>query len=151
MNCRLLIVDDRPENLQAIEAILGRQFELTSALSGRTALELLGEQDFDLVLLDTEMPFMDGYETARRIRQMERCRELPIVFMSAVFVDDPYIKRGYENGALDYMTKPFDPAVLRKKVALYASLRQKDALIREQAERIRDLEGHLPATPELTL
>jgi CheY-like chemotaxis protein len=151
MKSNLLIVDDKRENILVLEALLGNHYQLTRALSGQEALDLLREKEIDVVLLDIEMPQMDGYETARRIKQIERCQEIPIIFVSGVFMEDPYVKRGYECGAVDYFTKPFDPSILRKKVAIYASLRQKDAQIREQAARILELERLLSATLETTI
>jgi CheY-like chemotaxis protein len=148
MKSNLLVVDDRPENIRVLEALLGSNYAMTPALSGKEALDLLQEKEVDVILLDIEMPVMDGYETAQRIKQMERCQDIPIIFLSGVFMDDPYVKKGYECGAVDYFTKPFEPSILRKKVAIYASIRQKDALIRQQAARIMELERQLFATPE---
>jgi CheY-like chemotaxis protein len=146
MNGNLLIVDDTPENLLVLEALLGNHYEVARAHSGAEALIFLNEKGVDVILLDIEMPGMDGFETARRIKQMERCQDIPIIFVSGVFVDDPYVKKGYECGAVDYFTKPFDPGILRKKVAIYASLRRKDVRIRELESRIRELEGILSAS-----
>jgi CheY-like chemotaxis protein len=148
MNSNLLIVDDRPENLLVLEAVLGNQYHMTPAHSGQEALDLLKEKEVDVILLDIEMPVMDGYETALHIKQMERCEDIPIIFISGIFMEDPHIKRGYDCGAVDFFTKPFDPGILRKKVAIYASLRQKDLLIRKQEARIRELEGRLSVMPE---
>jgi two-component system sensor histidine kinase/response regulator len=137
MKSTLLIVDDRPENLVVLRALLGGSYNLIPAHSGLEALELLTENIVDLVLLDIEMPGMDGYETTRRIRQMPHHEDVPIILVSGVFTEDPYVKKGYEAGAVDYFTKPFDAEILKQKVALYASLRQKDARIRELEERLR--------------
>jgi|GEM_PF-5014118 CheY-like chemotaxis protein len=136
MKSTLLIVDDRPENLVVLGAVLDSNYDIIPAHSGKEALALLEETAVDVVLMDIAMPIMDGYETTRRIRQMERCQDLPIILISAYFTQDPHVKKGYEAGAVDYFTKPFDPAILKKKIALYASLRQKDAKIRELEQRL---------------
>jgi two-component system sensor histidine kinase/response regulator len=136
MSSTLLIVDDRPENLMVLGAVLGANYNLIQAHSGQEALELLEQNTVDVVLLDIEMPVMDGYETTRHIRQMPHYEDIPVILISGVFTEDPYIKKGYEAGAVDYFTKPFDARILRKKVALYASLRQKDARIRELEEQL---------------
>jgi CheY-like chemotaxis protein len=146
MKSSLLVVDDRPENLVVLESLLGGQYHVATARSGHEALNLLEEKEFDVVLLDIEMPVMDGYDTARRIKRMDRHQDVPIIFVSGVFMEDPYVKKGYECGAIDYFTKPFDRDILRKKVAIYASLRRKDALIRELAARIKELEELVSAT-----
>jgi CheY-like chemotaxis protein len=136
MKSTLLIVDDRPENLVVLGAVLDSNYDIIPAHSGQEALALLEKNNVDVVLLDIAMPTMDGYETTRRIRQMERCQDIPIILISAFFTQDPHVKKGYEAGAVDYFTKPFDPAILRKKIALYASLRQKDARIKELERRL---------------
>jgi len=140
MNSSLLIVDDNPSNLLVLDALLGRTYELYKARSGEQALEILEEKPVDVILLDIEMPGMDGYETTRRIKQIPRCKEIPIILVSGVFTEDPYVKMGYEAGAIDYFTKPFNPTLLRQKVSVYASLQQKNKLLREMKEKIKELE-----------
>src|SRR6185312_3081099 len=109
MRSRVLAVDDVPANLVALEAVLGRKYELVGAKSGAEALEILGrDQSFDVILMDLQMPKMDGYEAAVRIKQLAGCEDIPLIFITAVFNEDPQIKRGYEVGAIDYFTKPFD-------------------------------------------
>jgi PAS domain S-box-containing protein len=147
---RLLLVDDKPENLIALEAVLSADYQLVSAQSGAEALELLKTNDVDVVLLDIQMPGMDGYETARRIKQMEHCKDLPIIFITAIYTEDPHIKKGYEAGALDYFTKPFDPDILKMKIAIYASFRQKESLLREREKRMRESEELLKAGRKLS-
>jgi CheY-like chemotaxis protein len=148
--CKLLIVDDRPENLLALEAVLSGDYTLISAHSGQEALELLQIHDVDVVLLDIQMPGMDGYETAKNIKLMERCRHTPIIFITAIFTENPHIKKGYEAGAVDYFTKPFDPDILKTKVAIYASFRRKDALLKEREARIKESEELLIAGRKLS-
>jgi CheY-like chemotaxis protein len=96
------------------------------------------------------MPVMDGYETARYIKQTSGCQGIPIIFITAIFTEDPHIKKGYEAGAIDYFTKPFDPDILKLKVGIYASLRQKDALLREREELVRQSEELLKTGQKLS-
>ena len=135
---KILVVDDKPANLLALEAVLDSEaYELIFARSGTEALALLKEhEDIALILLDVQMPRIDGYEVAKRIKATPEYGDIPIVFITAVHTDDPFIIRGYEAGAVDYFSKPFDPKILRMKVAIYASFRQKTELLKEQ-ERYR--------------
>jgi serine phosphatase RsbU (regulator of sigma subunit)/DNA-binding response OmpR family regulator len=119
----VLLVDDRPENLITLEAVLRPlDLRLVRAGSGEDALRSLLEQDFAVVLLDVQMPGMDGFETASYIRRRPRSRLTPIIFLSAVSTDLSHVMRGYEVGAVDYVLKPYDPIVLRSKVAVFAEL-----------------------------
>jgi PAS domain S-box-containing protein len=131
----ILIVDDREENLKALEAVLAPVgYPLVRATSGKDALRLLLERDFALVLLDVRMPGIDGLETARLIKGRERTSELPIVFLTAAREDVAGILRGYGVGAIDYVLKPFDPELLRSKVAVFAELEHsRRALRRSEA------------------
>ncbi|HTL46637.1 MAG TPA: response regulator [Verrucomicrobiae bacterium] len=146
---RLLLVDDKPENLIALEAVLASDYDLVFANSGRQALELLSTTEVDVILLDIQMPVLDGYETARRIKLIERCRNTPIIFITAIYTENPHVKKGYEAGALDFFTKPFDPDILKMKIAVYASFRQKHALLKEREMRIRESEELLKAGRKL--
>src|SRR5688572_13676122 len=106
----ILLVDDRPENLLALEAVLSRLGQrLVRAMSGDEALKNLLEQDFAVILLDVQMPGMDGFETARRIRERERNRHTPILFLTAINKTHAHAARGYALGAVDYLFKPFEP------------------------------------------
>lgn len=137
----MLVVDDRPANLVALQAVLGDAYDLVLAGSGREALAIAGDRrDIDLILLDVQMPDMDGFETAQRIKQLEGARDIPIIFVTAVYTEDPFIKKGYEVGGMDYFSKPFDPDILKMKVAVYASFRQKAQLLRERELHIRESE-----------
>ncbi|WP_354701043.1 hypothetical protein DSM112329_01350 [Paraconexibacter sp. AEG42_29] len=119
----VLLVDDRVENLITLEAVLGPlDLQLVRVTSGEDALRALLEQDFAAVILDVQMPGMDGFETASYIRRRPRSRLTPIIFLSAVSTDVSHVTRGYEAGAVDYVLKPFDPAILRSKVAVFADL-----------------------------
>ena len=147
----ILAVDDTPGNLVALDAVLERDFELVTASSGAQAIELVQRRsDIAVVLMDIQMPAMDGYEAAERIKRLPGCEDLPIVFITAVYSEDPYVRRGYEVGGVDYFTKPFDPELLRLKVAIYASFRQKAALLAEREQRVRETEELLGAGRKLS-
>ena len=119
----ILLVDDRPENIASLEALLddGRR-ELLSATSGERALQLLLEHDVALVLLDVQMPGMSGYEVARLMRSNRKTRGVPIIFITAIERDEAAAIRGYQAGAIDYITKPVNSVVLQSKVALFLEL-----------------------------
>ena len=148
---KLLLVDDKPANLLALEAVLGENdYDLIRAASGPQALELIRQHDFALVLLDIQMPDMDGFETARRIKQSPQGAEVPIIFITAIYSEDPYVRKGYQAGGVDYFCKPFDPEILRMKVRLYASFRQRNLLLQERERRIRESENLLQAGRKLS-
>lgn len=135
---RILMVDDRPENLLALEAILSVfDHDLVRASSGDEALKALLGQDFAVILLDVSMPGMDGLETAAHIKRRERTRDVPIIFLTAVHPDAEHAFRGYSAGAVDYVSKPFDPWVLRAKVAVFVDLYCKRQQLQEQAALLR--------------
>ncbi len=130
---RVLIVDDRPENLLALESILeGMPLNIHKALSGNEALGLLLSNDFALVLMDVQMPDMDGYETAELMRGSERTRAIPIIFITAISKKEKNIFRGYEAGAVDFLFKPVDPEILISKVKVFTSLYRQKATIQKQ-------------------
>jgi signal transduction histidine kinase len=135
----LLLVDDVPENLRALEAALGPLgHRLVVARSGEEALrELLREEDFAAVILDVQMPGMDGFETAAAIRQRERTSEVPILFLTAISRDDDHRLEGFAAGGTDYIFKPVDPAVLRAKVAVFVRIHTADQTLRRQQEQLR--------------
>jgi CheY-like chemotaxis protein len=132
---KVLIVDDRRENLVALEAILqGLPVEPVSVSSGEEALKQLLEDDFAVILLDAQMPGMDGFEAATHIKARKRTQHLPIIFLTAADRDAHLAFRGYAAGAVDYITKPFDPWVLRAKVSVFVELWSKNAQLIEAAE-----------------
>jgi CheY-like chemotaxis protein len=138
---RVLLVDDRKDNLLALEAILqGLPVVTVAAHSGEEALKHLLVEDFALILLDAQMPDMDGFETARHIKRRERTRHVPIIFLTAADRDAHMAMRGYAVGAVDYLTKPFDPWVLRAKVSVFIELWVKNEQLHAQGEtaRVRD-------------
>jgi CheY-like chemotaxis protein len=131
---RILLVDDRPENLLALEAILSSLDQrLVRATSGEEALKALLGHDYAVILLDVQMPGMDGFETAMHIKRRERTKDVPIIFLTAVHHEPHQAFRGYAAGAVDYLTKPFDPWVLRAKVSVFVDLYEKSRRLAEQA------------------
>ncbi|QHY98548.1 Response regulator PleD [Streptomyces sp. S4.7] len=135
---KILLVDDRPENLLALEAILSALDQtLVRASSGEEALKALLTDDFAVILLDVQMPGMDGFETAAHIKRRERTRDIPIIFLTAINHGPHHTFRGYAAGAVDYISKPFDPWVLRAKVSVFVELYMKNCQLKEQAELLR--------------
>src|SRR5689334_11993711 len=123
---KILLVDDQPDNLLSAEAVLeSLGQEIVKARSGREALRHLLDEDFALILLDVMMPGMDGFETAALIRQRERSRQTPIIFLTALGKSEEYLFQGYEVGAVDYLFKPIIPEVLRSKAAVFVELHRK--------------------------
>jgi CheY-like chemotaxis protein len=120
----ILIVDDRPDNLLVLRAVLegSPEYTITTASSGPEAIERVKQTDFALILLDIQMPGMDGYETAVEIKKLERGKNVPIVMLTAIFREDPDIVKGYAVGAIDYIGKPFNPHILKAKVGVYTNL-----------------------------
>ncbi|KON79652.1 response regulator [Azoarcus sp. PA01] len=148
----VLVVDDRPSNLSAIEALLEDQdVDLVKALSGTEALRHTLTQDFALILLDVQMPGMDGFETAELMRANPKTRHLPIIFVTAWMSETTLQFKGYELGAVDYLIKPFAPHILRGKVSVFCQLyRQRreleaakarlEATVQERVEQLRESE-----------
>src|SRR5689334_17199627 len=133
----ILLVDDRTENLLALEAMLSPLgARLVRAGSGAEALKHVLQQDFAVILLDVQMPGMDGFETAELIRSRERSQHIPIMFLTAVGTSDRHIFRGYLAGAVDYLLKPIVPEVLLSKVAVFIDLYDKTEKIRRQAAEL---------------
>ncbi|MGC3996767.1 MAG: ATP-binding protein [Anaeromyxobacter sp.] len=151
---RILLVDDTQANLVALDSVLaGPEYELIHASSGAQALRYLMSSDCALILMDVQMPDLDGYETARLIRQNARTRGIPIVFLTAYGVEDHHVQRGYASGAIDYLFKPYDPAVLRAKVAAFANLHrlQQQLVAREAQLREAQRSVHAHALAQLEL
>jgi two-component system, sensor histidine kinase len=136
---KILLVDDRAENLLALEAILEALGQkLIRANSGPEALKKVLETDFAVILLDVQMPGMNGFEVAEIIKSRERSRTIPIIFLSAISKEDAYVFKGYSMGAVDYVFKPFNPDVLRSKVAVFVDLFVKQREIQRQGELLRE-------------
>jgi len=135
---KILLVDDRPENLLALEAILGSlNQELVRADSGEAALKRLLTDEYAVILLDVQMPGLDGFETATHIKRREKTKNVPIIFLTAISNEPHHAFRGYAAGAVDYLAKPFDPWVLRAKVSVFIELHEKSRRLGEQAELLR--------------
>src|SRR3954453_7107560 len=131
---KILLVDDQSENLLSAGAVLeSLGQEVITAESGREALRRLLDHDFAVIILDVMMPEMDGFETAALIRQRERSRLTPIIFLTALGRSDEHMRRGYDLGAVDYMTKPFLPEILRSKVSVFVELHRKSVLLAQQS------------------
>ncbi len=141
---RVLLVDDRPDNLLALRAVLEPLgLETVEANSGEEALRHLLADEFSLIVLDVQMPVLDGFETARLIKGRERTRHVPIIFLTAISGGPEHYLRGYETGAVDYVYKPFEPDILRAKVAVFTELWIRGTTIEHQraelAERVAEL------------
>ncbi|HET7369202.1 MAG TPA: response regulator [Gammaproteobacteria bacterium] len=137
----ILVVDDNKANLAAIEVALGDLGRrLVKAESGAEALRQLLEHDFALIILDVQMPGMDGFETARLIRERKRSRHVPIIFVTAYTREDSDILEGYRLGAVDFLFKPIVPEVLRAKAEVFVDLQARTHEVQLQAERLRELE-----------
>ncbi len=135
----ILLVDDRPENLLALETILeGPELNMVKAASGKEALWLLLEHDFTLILLDVQMPEMDGFETAELIRGRKSTKYIPIIFVTGISKEQEHVFKGYEAGAVDYLLKPIEPTILKSKVNVFLELHKQNRLIAKQAEVLRE-------------
>jgi len=136
----ILLVDDQSANLLALESILADMDQnLVKAQSGRAALKALLEQEFAVILLDVQMPDLNGFETASLIRERDKSRDTPIIFLTAMSRNETNVFRGYELGAVDYIFKPFHPEVLRAKVSVFVELFRKREAIKRQAQELADL------------
>jgi len=145
----ILLVDDHPENLLALEAVLEDLGQnLVKATSGSQALRCLLNQDFAVILLDVQMPDMDGFETANLIRQRERSRHVPILFLTAFSTSESMVFKGYAVGAIDYLFKPIDAEILKSKVAAFVDLFQKTEEIKRQAEKLTIANAQLRKSEE---
>jgi signal transduction histidine kinase/DNA-binding response OmpR family regulator len=137
----ILLVDDKPDNLTVLEAVLDEPgYHLLSVTSGREALVVAAERELAVILLDVQMPGMDGFETAKKIRALPHCKSLPIIFVTAIYGDETYINLGYEAGAVDYIFKPFNPGILRSKVKVFTELYRKTKQLLVQSEMLRETE-----------
>ncbi|MEU4170058.1 response regulator [Streptomyces sp. NPDC026665] len=144
----ILLVDDMEDNLVALEAVLRSLNEpLVRARSGEEAVRALQRQRFAVVLLDIRMPGMDGFETAANIKRLDRTKDVPIIFLTGTDADAGYAFRGYATGAADYLTKPFDPWVLRAKVSVFLDLhrknRQLECLLAREQDQFDELAARL--------
>jgi signal transduction histidine kinase len=138
-NIKVLLVDDNENNLMSMEIVLEKDgYTFARAHSGREALRvLLHDQDFSLILLDVKMPIMDGYETAELIYQRDSLKHIPIIFITAHDYEEAAMFKGYKAGAVDFIRKPFNPEMLRTKVAVFAELFKKNQLLKKQEEKLK--------------
>jgi PAS domain S-box-containing protein len=149
----ILIVDDQPENLVALEAILGDlEANLVKSTSGAEALRCLLQDDFAVILLDVQMPQMDGFEVATLIRQRKRSCDTPIIFLTAFSSNEQFMFKGYALGAVDYLIKPIAPDILLSKIAIFIelfkkteALRQKTEILQQQTEALQQQASQLEA------
>ncbi len=137
----ILVVDDRQSNLVAFEALLTPLGEnLVLASSGREALRHILQTEFAVIMMDVQMPDIDGLETASLIRERESSRHIPIIFITAINVDDQFAYQGYSVGAVDYITKPFNPSMLVAKVSVFVELYKKDNQLKDQTRLLHESE-----------
>jgi PAS domain S-box-containing protein len=140
-DAKLLLVDDREENLLVLEAILEPLgHRCVSVTSGSEALKELLLDDFACILLDVQMPELDGFELAELIKRRERSQHIPIIFVTALSKDERHVFRGYSSGAVDYIFKPIEPEILRSKVRVFVELWEKSRQLHEQAEQLHEQE-----------
>src|SRR5436190_20017952 len=133
----ILIVDDRPEKLLALEAVLEDLGQnIIRAYSGREALRQVLTQEFAVILLDVNMPDMDGFETAALIRQRKNSEHVPIIFITAISTTDTHMFKGYSLGAVDYIFTPVNAEVLRSKVSVFVELVKKSQAVKQQAKQL---------------
>ena len=138
---KVLVVDDHQENLVALRSILEQlDCQVMEATSGADALALILKHDFAVLLLDVMMPVMDGFETARYVRDRKASRHTPIIFLTANGGDADYVSKGYSEGAVDYLVKPIDPGIVKAKVAVFIDLHRKEQQILRQEEELRAAE-----------
>src|ERR1044072_6061462 len=129
---KILIVDDKSENLVALETVLrDLDIELVKASNGNDALKATLRHDFALALLDIQMPDMDGYELAGILREEDKTARLPFIFISAVYTDNLNVFKGYEKGAFSFITKPFQPEILINKVKFFIEKHQQEVALYE--------------------
>ncbi len=135
---KILVVDDREDNLFSIEAILEKDnYNIVKANSGRAALKiLLNQHDFSLILMDVQMPDMNGFETATIIYERDKLKNIPIIFITAHQYDEDIIFKGYKMGAVDYIYKPINPELLRVKVAVFVDLYRKNQQLQQHERKL---------------
>ena len=145
VRANVLIVDDRPDNLLALEAALAPLDQnLIRAGSGEETLRILLKEEVAVIILDVQMPGLDGFETATYIKRLDRTKHIPIIFLTAINKEAQHVFRGYTAGAVDYLFKPFDPVVLRSKVKVFIDLHEKKKELQASEERFRRSFDHAP-------
>ncbi len=144
----ILIVDDIPENRYSLKTLLERldQINIIEAESGEQTLALVIEQQIDLILLDIQMPEMDGYEIAKHLKMTSKSRDIPIIFVTAVYKSEEFAERGYKVGAIDYLTKPIDDNLLLNRISHYMKLFQREQNLHQALEELKQKEEALQET-----
>jgi signal transduction histidine kinase len=142
---KILVVDDREDNLFSIETILERDnYTIIKASSGRAALKILLQQhDFSLILMDVQMPDLNGFETATIIYERDKLKNIPIIFITAHDYGEEYIFKGYKMGGVDYIYKPINPELLRVKVAVFVELYRKNKQLQQQEQKLLEVNKSL--------
>lgn len=140
----ILLVDDRPENLISLESILDSEHRrIIKATSGNEALKIVLQQEIALILLDVQMPEMDGFEVARLMKQNARTRDISIIFVTALSNESRYLKQGYDEGAVDYLSKPLDIHIVKAKVAVFEMLYRQKQELRRTNDRLTQINKQL--------
>lgn len=135
---KILMVDDRPENLMALEAVLANpDYVLVGVTSGEAALKCLLNDEFGLILLDVQMPGLNGFDTAKFIRTRQKCQHIPIIFVTAISQTEENVLEGYDSGAIDYIFKPFNPQILRAKVDAFLRMHQCQNKLVQQSQTLK--------------
>ncbi|WKY48128.1 diguanylate cyclase [Eubacteriaceae bacterium ES3] len=136
---RVLMVDDKPENLFVLETLLQEEdIIMDKATSGNEALEMLLENDYALVLMDVQMPGIDGFETVELMKGMKKTKYIPIIFITAISKEEHFVFQGYFVGAVDYIYKPIEPMILKSKVRVFAELHKQKAVTIEQSQQLNE-------------
>ncbi|MDD3312471.1 diguanylate cyclase [Pseudodesulfovibrio sp.] len=146
---QVLIVDDSQTNLTLLDHMLAQEgCEVVQARSGIEAVEMVRNNDFALILLDIQMPGMNGYDTALRIKEQDRGRHVPIIFVTAIFQDEDNVRQGYETGAVDYLFRPVDVMLLKSKVQAFLKINKQQVLLRREIEQRKKTEQALRLAEE---
>ncbi len=146
---KILVVDDDSENLWAMEvAMENLDIQVVTAETGQEAFSLMMRHDFAFVMLDVDMPEMDGYETAAMMKDIDRTRHLPVIFMTDGNKQKKYAFEGFDEGAVDYLSKPIDPDVLRAKVGIFLRLHRQEADLKIEITKRQDVERNLEEVQE---
>src|SRR5437016_2747259 len=136
---KILIVDDKPQNLAVLEAVLDDpDYRLTKATSAQEALVALFDADFALIILDVQMPGTGGFELAQLIKERRKTKDVPIIFVTAYSGEDQQVLSGYSAGAVDYLTKPINPSILKSKVAVFSELYRKSKALDETIHALKE-------------
>jgi signal transduction histidine kinase len=145
----ILAVDDDTRSLMALQGLLSdMSLRVVTAKSGDEALRCVLKQDFAVILMDARMPGVDGFEAARLIRERERSRNTPIIFLTSAYEDAPSVSRGYEAGAVDYIVKPLRPEVLKSKISIFVNLYRNNAMLIQEVKDRLIAEEHLKASQQ---